>query len=286
MSILVVAFDGLDHELIEEFELSHIPQQETGRLDNDTGIYKRKTSELFTSFITGQTYEIHGITDMGRWTDDRIQKAEETIQKLPLTNKFKGIRVAAYNSIWNSQKRYHNKNDYRTSTLFDKVENSRALNVPGYNPGVFWSKLNIGLQLRDHDTKHRSPGYYWDVYEHRRRRKQLFSQVSGYEDLVMAHFHRPDIHQHLYGDHDIHFDIERLEKLYRETDQLAADIKEYYSDQFSHIIFLSDHGLPTKDQHNQNAFYSSNKPLFPEKTPHITDFYRKTLETLEPRVAA
>lgn len=49
---------------------------------------------------------------------------------------------------------------------------------------------------------------------------------------------------------------------------------------FDTVLFVSDHGLPDveKGGHNENAFYSCNKELFGDKTPHITDFHDKILE--------
>jgi predicted AlkP superfamily pyrophosphatase or phosphodiesterase len=96
----------------------------------------------------------------------------------------------------------------------------------------------------------------------------------------MCHFHRVDQFQHYYGDESIgRFDQDKLLDLYRETDELASNIKQKaLSAGYDCIIFMSDHGLPTEDQHNKQAFYSSNIELFGDDTPHITDFHDKILE--------
>jgi hypothetical protein len=54
---LIIAFDGLDYELIQEFGLETIPQREFGKIDNTTGITSIVTYELFASFITGKTWK-------------------------------------------------------------------------------------------------------------------------------------------------------------------------------------------------------------------------------------
>lgn len=41
---------------------------------------------------------------------------------------------------------------------------------------------------------------------------------------------------------------------------------------------MSDHGLPTEEGHNENAFYSCNRELFGSETPKITDFHDRILE--------
>ena len=59
-------------------------------------------------------------------------------------------------------------------------------------------------------------------------------------------------------------------------DELAKKIKQKALQKgYERIIFMSDHGLPAEEGHNENAFYSSNKELFGEEKPHITDFYDK-----------
>lgn len=278
-SVLVVAFDGLDRELIEDFGLdTFTDMEEFGLIDNNTNTYKRKTSELFTSFITGKNYGSHEITELWKFSNEKINKFEKIVDDLPFTNSFKGIRHALYQKIlrFDCTKRMINKNDYPQKTLFEKIDNSRAFNIPGYNPSPFWSKVR-SVQLAEHDLEDRIPGYYWDVHEYRRRKNQFFSEISGYEDLVMAHFHRSDIHQHQYGDKDVFYDVQRLEKLYKETEELAKNIIERYENDFDVIIFMSDHGLPTEDQHNKQAFYSCNIDLFSDKTPKITSFHDQIL---------
>jgi hypothetical protein len=55
--VLVVALDGLDCELIKEFGLGNIKQDEFSKIDNQAGMNSVNTSELFASFITGRTNE-------------------------------------------------------------------------------------------------------------------------------------------------------------------------------------------------------------------------------------
>lgn len=65
--VLVIAFDGLDKELIDKFQLNNVPQYEYGFIENRENIKEVKTSELFTSFITGLTWEEHGIQGIKKW---------------------------------------------------------------------------------------------------------------------------------------------------------------------------------------------------------------------------
>lgn len=279
---LIVAFDGLDKELIEKFGLENIKQQEYGKIDNKTGIYLISTSELFASFITGETREKHGISGLAKWTNPKVDWFENNVGEVSLFKRFYGLRKAIYESLnfLNAKKKRYTKEDIKCPTIFEKIENSRAMYIPSYNPSWFWLSdcetrpLNYGASVGE-------TANFWDEREFHFRKRQfmheLESDIVSPRDLLMVHFHRPDIHHHLYGDERLpSYDEEKLRKLYRETDKFAAEIKEKALEKgYERIIFMSDHGLPTETEHNENAFYSSNKELFGNKIPKITDFYDK-----------
>jgi hypothetical protein len=269
-----VALDGLDKELIEKFDLSLTSQEEFGSIDNDTNIRKRKTSELFASFITGKTSEDHGIDtlsvfnkDIGKWID--VFAGEAIADKIPGGYRLRQV----LKSILDVKEFKPDERFLREKSLFDKVGNSEALFVPSYNPSSYWKygwdysalEMGDGIEKTSND---------WDEYEYSKRKRKLFRQVNTYYDFLMVHFHRPDFKQHLYDDE------KKLEEIYGETDELVEKITDYFEDSFETIIFMSDHGLPTETQHNKNAFYSCNKEIFGDKEPHITDFHDVFLEKL------
>lgn len=283
--ILVVAFDGLDYELIKEFGLENIQQEEFGKIDNQTRISSVKTSELFAAFITGANYEKNGVKGHTKWTNSKVDKLEEILDAWTVFEKFKGIRTALYRSInrLNCINRKYRKEDLETETIFEEIENSRAMYVPSYNPSIFWI-VGAGLDPFKYGYSSAQVEENWDQREFENRKTKLFDELDSdilpARDLLMCHFHRPDLHQHLYGDKFIGsqergFNKSKLRELYLETDELAGEIKQKALKKgYDRIIFMSDHGLPTESEHNENAFYSCNKPLFDEK-PKITDFYRK-----------
>ena len=283
-NVLVIAFDGLDYELIQEFDLKHVLQQEHGSIDNDTGVSTRKTGELFTSFITGETYAVHSVTGVDAWRGEPkpLRQFEELVEDSKLFGKFRGMRKAIYESInsWSLRLDWPIRDDILVPTLFDQIDNSRALFVPGYNTSTFFRcsadtrPLLVGLGLEETIN-------HYDTREHRHRREKLFRPVNTYYDFCMVHFHRPDLHQHLYGEKDAHYDHDRLRELYEETDELAKKILDYFEDGFDAIILMSDHGLPEDHQHNKRAFYSCNQELFGWRQPHITDFHDKILELVQ-----
>jgi hypothetical protein len=275
-SVLVVAFDGLDKELIEKFDLEHVKQEEYGTINNISGSSAIKTSELFASFITGAKWNTHGIKGLKKpehWLPSLVPN--KAVSRLRGGYTLKSI----LEEITTQDEREYTKEDLQINSLFEKIENSKAMYVPSYNPSPFWIKHGTGQDLRKYDADDRRLGYYWDAHEYIRRKKETFRPVNRWHDFLMVHFFRPDMHQHCYGDPELStYNENKLEKLYRETDDLAERILEFFSSDYDTIIFMSDHGLPTKKEHNENAFYSCNKELFGDKVPKMVDFHDPILE--------
>lgn len=286
MKTLIVAFDGLDSELVDEFGLENLVQEETGEINNTAGMSGIMTSELFASFVTGETYESHGAKGLQYYTRGLLGKLlKKVFTNSLLMNNIRGLTrlQEVLLSLFDVRRVRYGKEKLKTDTIFDRVENSRAMFVPGYNPDLFWKTKCESNPL---EYGYDSDRYlkFWDNRSYEHRKKSLFSEISFMSrPLLMCHFHRVDIHQHVYGDKEAGtYDQDRLYKLYKETDELAGEIKEKaLKSGYERIIFMSDHGLPAEDTaHNKNAFYSCNSEIFPDKTPKITEFYDLLLEDL------
>jgi hypothetical protein len=272
--VLVVAFDGMDKELVEEFSPSNIIQEEFGSIDNSTGISKRMTSELFASFITGKTYESHGVKGLSKpdkkWKEDFLNSKIVDYAR----NNVRGFHrvhqtlkaALRYNSY------HYTKDDIQEKTLFDEINASLPLYVPSYNPDPYWSagiphkffnnlpnqeainSARRDTQRRLHFGSSNSPAF--------------FDITPEFWDFIMLHLHDPDVFHDTYtGD---------LEEEYNRLDEIAGQILEFIPDSWT-VIFMSDHGkmMNEKFEHNTNAFYSCNKELFSTEEPKITDFYQK-----------
>lgn len=280
--VLVVAFDGLDRELIEDFRLENIQQEEFGAIDNQTGMKHIYTSELFASFITGKTHKEHGIEHLTTWEDERKGRLIETVAPKSIVENTRGfhrIRETLKTLLKTDEVKFSEEH-LQEETLFEKIDNSRAMYVPGYNPSIFWQLKAETLPL-EYGYGADVAGEFWDTREFEFRKKNLFSELENDivspRDFLMIHLHRTDFHQHLYGDPTAVIDKDKLRKLYKETDELAGEILEKAEGKYDKIIFMSDHGLPAEKGHNGNAFYSCNTELFKEK-PKLTDFHDKILE--------
>jgi hypothetical protein len=182
-------------------------------------------------------------------------------------------------TVFEKQRRYYDRDDLECGTLFEEIDNSRPMYIPSYNPSPFWIEHGTGRDLARLTWEEHEGGYFWDIHEHLRRKKETFRPVNKWYDFLMVHFFRPDMHQHCYGDPELStFDKDKLESLYNEIDELAGRIIDYFSEDYDTIVFMSDHGLPTREEHNENAFYSCNRELFGSETPDITDFHNIMLE--------
>lgn len=280
METLVIAFDGMDKELIDRFELEHVCQKEYGKIDNSTGISKTYTSELFASFITGETHQAHGIRGLKAPDSEKNYRRVNRLIPDFLEEHVRGFHTLkqVMKQIFEYELKIPWKKDLKCSTIFDEVENSRAMFVPSYNPSPFWAS-EAGMKPLELGYTTKQTMDYWDDREYKYRKKMLLreleSDILEARPLLMCHFHRPDMFNHMYGDKELQkFDLNRLEKYYREMDEFAAKIKKIaVSGGYKRIIFMSDHGLPTSEGHNKNAFYSCNKELFGSSKPKITDFY-------------
>lgn len=268
-NVLVVGFDGLDYKLIEDYKCTSVKQKEYGTIDNSTGIRSIVTSELFASFITGSTFEDHGIVDLGKRRNKRIEQVEKTLNKYRSFRKFKGARTKIYQAIpfVDSRSTYVTQDDLEETTFFEEVHPSKAIDVPTYSRGYNIKMLDL---LEQHGVKEarkeleRFTGW---------KKDDLFEALEHNYSLVMAHFHKPDHIHHWYW--EVGRD-EEVAQMYDEIDNLASDIKRKAQEEgFDTVIFMSDHGVPDVENggHNRRAFYSCNHELFGNKTPHITDFY-------------
>lgn len=263
--VLIVAFDGLDYDLIKKYNCKNIMQDEFGKIDNDTGIKRRVTEELFTSFITGSLSDGHGVEGHKIWNKPKVEQFEKLIKKLRLINRFKKVRTAFY--IFIGAELIKPKRDVIwKNTLFDKIPNSKALDVPGYNPSPLLQKETYFAPLKMYDSIQEVERL--TNCEFNCQRNELIGKIDEDYDLLMAHFQKPDIYQHLFVERD----ERKIRKLYEEMDNFAKEVVKKSKDKFDVILFMSDHGIEEGKEHNKNAFYSSNIELG-LKFPHITEFY-------------
>jgi len=274
MSVLIVAFDGMDKELLEKYDCRTVQQEEYGSIEVKKSVSCLITPEVFASFLTGTTYEEHGVINKKKFDNTVIDKIEN-LNKYKFFRKSLGLRNTIYKNIpfLHTGKRGYNRDDLEAETFLDKVPDSKAIAVPAYNKGYSFGFYDTATQ------------HGMDIGEDERQRilryltDDLMRAIEERHTVIMMHTQEPDRAHHWYWEVG---KIDKVEETYHKLDDLAKEIKEKAKDNgYDTIIFMSDHGLPdveSGDGHNKNAFYSCNHELFPDKTPHITDFHDKILE--------
>jgi hypothetical protein len=279
--VLIVALDGLDKELIEKYQLGSLQSQEVfGGLNNFSGITTQVTPELWASFITGSTYRDHGVIGLKRQVSDTIYRIEK-LKRFSWWRKFQGLRQKLYSRIpfLASEKRKYDRRDLNTETIFEDIPNSKAIDVRSYNIGYNYGlmkPLEFDVDLAVEELERFTE---W-------KKQELFDSMEADYDMVMAHFHKADHIHHWFWEVG---KMDKVEETYREMDEMAAEIQQKAEEEgFDTVLFMSDHGLPDVENggHNENAFYSCNRELFGDKTPHITDFHDKILELCDRKVTS
>jgi predicted AlkP superfamily pyrophosphatase or phosphodiesterase len=264
--LIIIAFDGLDYKKIQEYGCENVMQEDFGRVDLSN--MPLTTGPLWSSFITGEFPSEHGVKKTMNWTDPRVQKFENIMEKIPFTDFWKGIRWTILRNLDSLNTEVigaHRGNLQVDTTIFDDIEPSVSLNVPGQDINTALSSIVISRALGK-DAPIPKEVMERDIEaEHMKRKDKTFEFLEdGDFALLMSHFHKSDFMQHLYG-----FNEGKERELYREFDNLARKILEYTTED-DLVIFCSDHGLE-EGSHRRQAFYSANRDLEVDK-PHITDF--------------
>lgn len=276
--VLVVAFDGLDYGLIKKYNCKNIMQREFGKIDNDTNMFKRMTSELFASFITGKNYKEHGVKNLRSYPPGKLAEIMKTLENSRFmgnkgTTRLVMILDVVLSPILQYDPRFSKKEDLKAETLFEKIVDAKAINVPSYNPSPLWQLGDSIKLLKKGYSKSEVEDFLEKEFEMREHElKKEFSRKYP-RNFLMAHFHTPDWYHHLF------FDVDKDEKktrdMYEWMDSFARKVKrKALKAGYDVIIFMSDHGVSDKEekQHNRNAFYSSNVKLGLDN-PQITDFH-------------
>lgn len=269
MNVLILAFDALEYDIVVGMKLKPLMQEYYGRYEAVTSprYGKPHTPSAWTTIITGRSPEEHGIDYW--WTYGRFLDWLRT--KPPLVWIKNKRRI-----LWKLglKPRVPDKRDLKFKTIFDLVDRSVALFVPGYNEPVWpHEKLNEAFRkgLREYVKT------IWEIHEWRKR--VFFEKLGGDWELFMAWFDLADLLGHVC----ITKCRTEFLKAYIELSKIAKKVRDMYRNKDVFILILSDHGMkPVPDgtgDHSSYGFWSANKkpPFTPRKA---TDFYKLVEEVL------
>jgi len=264
LRVFILALDGLEFNLVEEWNLKYLKQKTYGKIEMGREYYAiydvPYTPVVWHSFITGLPPERHKITSpltYGRLLD-KLRKATRFIRGKGKIARMLGIRP-----------RTLTKRDYSQKTIFDAVPNSVAIDVPTYN-------LENWMLNFSHKRLEDFISYVWKEY-YERKRKTLEALKSPNWKLIMSYIRIADILGHSY------FIIKKpkLRECYMELNQLSKQIKDLLPEN-TVMLIISDHGTQASSDgvtgvHSKHAFWSLNIET-DWKPQDITDFFDKILK--------
>jgi len=267
---LVLAFDGLEYDLVEKWNLKNIKQKVYGKYLAPVSPRHGKphTPSAWVSFITGKSVEEHGIDDW--WTYGKLNRIFNWLRWKPPFIWIKGKRKLLRKIGLGPQ--IHTKKDLKVRTIFDVVKPSIALNIPAYNePLSYHIELEKALEkgLNEYERK------IWEI--HRRRVKALMENINKEWKLLMAWFDLADLLGHIY----MVKNPLRLLRGYLELNRLVGRVSKI-TGKDTFIIVVSDHGMKpagSTGDHSKYGFYSFNMNVG-YKPKRITDFYKLILKII------
>lgn len=275
--VCILGYDGLEKTLVEGLGLRGLMQREHGRVRVPIagGIDDPSTPIVWTSFITGQPPDVHGV-DMPQFWDSSLDGLRRRLRRHRLIYGIAkrlrlGYRVRGRIGV---EPKFPNRKNIRCDTIFDVVKPSIAISVPVYNEDVYRT-YPVGEVLRA-----RQDPEFRREYEARVRRifrrevKELFDALGRRWRVLMIHLHITDLLGHIY------WGTEKLALLYEEMDLLTERVKEKL-DPRDFVLIISDHGMGRLG-HTHYGFYSLSMELG-LRDPEITDFFRIVKAVAEER---
>lgn len=277
MRVVIIGLDGLEATLIDPQRYPNICQAEHGTIDL-SGFNQVQTPQIWTSFITGDMPNKHGIDGFKHRTlFSKIEKQLSGYIKKFLShfgvgsvNWATNIKNGIYEHYNDHPYQPYTKEDIKTDTIFDQVQNSCVISLPVYNePKIYTDIRRMTAKAVGHkDLTHELTNMCLDLYKEETTEfmKHLHSDV----DLLMVHLFISDVYGHLYGHSE-----DKILELYDLFEDLVG--RTMKNDSFT--IILSDHGTKC-GLHTHYGFYSLSRPLG-LNNPHITDFYDIIMEVVE-----
>ncbi len=271
--VCILALDGLEYDLVEEFNLETIKQREYGKIDVST-FKDLATPIIWASFITGQPPEKHGLDEIVAWRNPVVQKLRRLSIKLGLDRikgkgkifELLGFKHGQFYDIMIEE--FKNR---EAKTLFDIIPNSRAFSVPPYQ--VWISEETQRLMKEALDNPKRTwlfEEHVWKVFE--RKREKCLENIRKHDwKLFMAHFMFTDLLGHFFVGNSA-----RMFEVYSEAERFVDDVAKILPKE-TLLLVVSDHGMKRFGEgmfgdHSDHGFYSSNVELS-LVNPKITDFF-------------
>jgi len=265
---LILAYDGLDPDLVNELNLRNIMQKEHGQVSVPIvgGIDDPSTPIVWTSFITGVDPSVHGVDMPEVWNNQidgfrsalrKYKKVHQLLRKLKIgygVRKTLGVEAS-----------FPSRKNIKVDTFFEVIKPSIALGVPVYNKNLH-QIYPVGDVIRARQDPELREAFEKRVRDRFNEEIQtLFKALDEDWRLLMIHFHITDLFGHAFWGTD------KLATLYAEMDLLTKRVKERLRED-DVVLIISDHGMGRLG-HTKKGFYSFNVNIG-LRDPDIKDFYK------------
>ena len=249
--LVIIAFDGLDYNIIKE-KAPELRQFAHGRTSLDNHIEKGgtprgATNEIFSTFLTGTTPDIHGVKFP---LDYEFSLKGKQPTFLELVDSV-AVDVPCYNTHPN-MKKFHRRCDWAFG--FDAHRQQLGMTEEEYWPRVQASRDALERDLLD---------YLYTI-----KLNRVKKALDMNKQLTMIYFWFTDIIGHMgYKEND-----DRIDRLYDHVRHVFKKLKEVVGDR--PIMVMSDHGMKRGGHNPRGAFWSfSDSVLSTNYTPQMEEWY-------------
>jgi len=278
--VLILGIDALEYNLVEEWDLKNLKQEEYGKSELPLLPNQEPTTVIiWPCFITGKMPKEMGFSTIHVFPQP-IQRMLETvyprIRKYLIDYKAKDIteKKKGKQSFLNKFAKWLNKmglahppskSDIISDTIFDAIANSLHLHIPVYDEDAFppYRKRVVDAI----ENKAYRPIFEMQCMEEfKQRSREVFEWLERKNEwnLFMQYFFVLDGIQHVFYNQ-----TKKIAKFYILFDEFVGKVREKLDDDIL-LLIVSDHGQH-KGIHTTHGFYSVNKPLG-LKNPKLIDF--------------
>lgn len=263
--ILILGIDGLEYNLVEEWNLKYIKQQAYTKTDlSDFEVIV--TPPIWAAMLTGKIIPEINETFIKRYRYYSQKTSEVKIDlKTPWYIKVgrkilpKVIRQKINKIMFPDP--FKKTADFllKTSkyeTIFDYYEKSWTNGIPSYGRNVSTKEIKTAMQEAINGNLKPLVQYSLRIYEEDKR--QLFGALEKGYELIFWYTPFLDEISHFYIRKKL-----KLMNLYIELNKLVKDVKSRLEDE-DIIYIISDHGMepvpgdPRGGNHSDHGFFSSN----------------------------
>lgn len=280
MRVAILAFDGLEYNLVERFKLKNMTQKQYGKLSiprecytettdpRGEKVYEPWTPYVWSSFLTGKLPTEIGLTKetLAKWDTSILQLLRIFSMKVGLgkiKNKRKLFQKLGFT------RRQFSLQDHKYPTIFSHAKKPCIINVPTVS-----KEWGVQLEGKNFDEMLRASWHRF--YKVRSKTFKAIKEKNW--DLLMAYTRLLDVVGELfYGN------FKELFKAYVICNQFVGKVKKHLGNNIICLI-ISDHGIEkfgktVFGKHSDYAFYSLNMRTAWTPTT-ILDFYKQIIDWL------